>query len=603
MRNEFGIDTSSNIPCINPDHMDKNPSMSVYNDGAFCFTCGKNFDIFDITSIKKGLTLNEATEFLLGWKGFYSPTSYGAEKSQRSSLSTTTFELLSEFWDILNHSLISENTHKYLQSRSIDPLVAFDAGIRDLDYEDRKDIARDFFSSASKQDLENIGFWNSEKKRFFAPIERLLDRKSTGGFFVPLFDDTNDFPVSYRFRYITPIKLKNGDELKVLGLKNASHFILGKNLIQNRKKLVLCEGEPDWLTALNLLKRDNLSEYTAIGIINLSENFFKQLPKNIEELHIKLHNTEKAKNLSQSLKSFLGKEVKCTEEFFEEKRDLNDLCREKKEFYLNLQQTENLYITRDQANEILFTDLLDKFQNSWVPLSSGIPQMDKKFFNWLGQGDLIIIGGRPGSGKTSIAQNIIENVASDSNKRVVFFTLEMSAAQLSIRSICKKLNIDPSDIYKNINDDFLCNIAVLLKKSAEMDTPMIERISNINDIIEISEKIHKQKKIDLIVIDYLQRIDSDGENKNIQLSDIIKKIKDLAKKIKTPIIALSQLNRSIEYRKTSPQLSDLKDSGSIEQEADFVFTVNYNQVKKETTLDIIKNRHGNIGSILIGEKV
>ena len=598
MAQEFGTDTNRNIHCINPDHIDKKPSMSVYRDGAFCFTCGKNFDIFDVLSIKKGMDIKESKEFLLNRQGQHSSSIYREEKEP--SLPTLKIDFLSTFWKILDQSAASSQTYHYLQSRGIDPFVAFQAGVRDL--ENEKDIVRDFFSSVPKEDLLDSGFWNSDKQKFFAPIQRLLDGKSMGGFFVPLFDGTYDFPVSYRFRYTNPIKLKNGDELKVLGLKNASHFVLGRNLIKDKKKLILCEGEPDWLTALSILKRDKLSDYTAVGIVNLSENFFNQIPENLEELHIKLHNTSKAKKIGQALKTYIGPDVKWTEEYFEEDKDLNEL--NKKFISLNLSMDSsfnNHHISIH--NDVFFERTLRIKNNTFKRLYSGIPQMDDKFGNWLEEGHLLILGGRPGTGKTWLAQDIMEHVASSENNRVAFFTLEMSAIELVKRSICKKLNIVPSKYEIELNEEMIEKVAKEIKKLNLLDIHIFEASPNPDDIIKVSESINEDKKIDLIIIDYLQLMQAEGENRNTQIGAITSRFKAFARKIQVPILILSQLNRNIESRRGygGPMLSDFRESGSIENDADFIFVItNDESIKK---LEIIKTRHSEKGIIVLDGKV
>ena len=215
-------------------------------------------------------------------------------------------------------------------------------------------------------------------------------------------------------------------------------------------------------------------------------------------------------------------------------------------------------------------------QGQTTGLSTGFVDLDK-MTTGLHPGEMIVIAARPSVGKTSLAMNIAEHVAMDLRLPVAVFSLEMSADSLVLRMLCSRARVNLRDI----REGFL----------AERDFPKLTSVSGkmascplfIDDTAGLSilqlrakaRRLHQQHGIKLLVIDYLQLLRSTAkraENRQQEIADISQGIKALAKELKIPVIVLAQVNRESEKRGPGekPKLSDLRESGSIEQDADFV---------------------------------
>ena len=224
----------------------------------------------------------------------------------------------------------------------------------------------------------------------------------------------------------------------------------------------------------------------------------------------------------------------------------------------------------------------------------------------LNRSDLIILAARPGMGKTSFALNIASNVARHSGKEVAVFSLEMSKEQLATRMLSTEALVDSNKLrsgHLSDNDwvrlassaDVLCGLPIYIDDTAGTNVP------------QLKAKLRRMKNLGLVVIDYLQLMESTvkSENQVLRISEITRNLKILAKEIDVPVILLSQLNRGVESRPDKhPQLSDLRESGSIEQDADIVLFLfrdgYYNKESNEPNISeciVAKNRHGDTGSV------
>ena len=241
----------------------------------------------------------------------------------------------------------------------------------------------------------------------------------------------------------------------------------------------------------------------------------------------------------------------------------------------------------------------------YLGLSSGFSRLDA-MMTGLNKSDLILLAARPGMGKTSFALNIATNVAKKYEKDVVVFSLEMSSEQLVSRILSSEALISSQDLrLGKLSPDQWVQLAasadILSKTNMYLDdTPGIT-------VAEMKAKVRRLKNLGLIVIDYLQLMTGSGrsENRVQEVSKITRNLKIMAKELNIPVIVLSQLNRSAEQRPDhKPMLSDLRESGSIEQDADivmFLFRAGYydKEIENPNVAQCIlaKNRHGSTGEV------
>jgi replicative DNA helicase len=291
---------------------------------------------------------------------------------------------------------------------------------------------------------------------------------------------------------------------------------------------------------------------------------------------------------------------------------LNDL--ENKLFNLTTKtRMQNLSNSAELLNSI-FSDLKTKSLNSTLSgLSSGFYDLDS-LTQGFQKSDLIIIAGRPSMGKTALGLNIASNIIKNSRLPILFFSLEMSKEQIMYRLLSMETNISQMKLKSgklSQNDWIKLNkmIKILSKLPIFIDDSFNLSMQDIRS--KIKTIIFEQNTIGLIIIDYLQLMQSSNiktENRVQELSKITRSLKMLAREFNIPIIALSQLSRNVENRiDKRPILSDLRESGSIEQDADLVLMLHRsnqytsvqqdNQAFQSTELIIAKQRNGPIGTV------
>jgi len=224
--------------------------------------------------------------------------------------------------------------------------------------------------------------------------------------------------------------------------------------------------------------------------------------------------------------------------------------------------------------------------------------------------DLIIIAGRPSMGKTSFALNIAHNAAAWSgvNARIAFFSLEMSKEQLGTRLLCSQAQLNSMDVRRGLikDDDWprLIEAAALVSDLPIYidDTPAI----SVMEMRATSRRLQNDKGLDMVIVDYLQLMRGEGESREREISEISRGLKAMAKELNIPVVALSQLNRGVEARTDKrPQLSDLRESGAIEQDADVIMFVyrdevyNPEKVENKGLAEILirKQRNGPTGTV------
>ena len=243
-------------------------------------------------------------------------------------------------------------------------------------------------------------------------------------------------------------------------------------------------------------------------------------------------------------------------------------------------------------------------------LSTGLRDLDRAI-SGLNNSDLILLAARPGMGKTSMALNILLDAGKRSGKKVAFFSLEMSREQLALRLISSECFVDNKKLVTGKLDDQDWESVAAAADSLNRSTILIDDDSSVT-VADILAKCRRVDDLGLIVIDYLQLMQSAGgksgnrgENRQQIVSDISRSLKIMAKDLNVPVLCLSQLSRANESRQDKrPMLSDLRESGAIEQDADIVLFLYregyYNADTENPNLAeciIAKNRHGETGKV------
>ena len=251
-------------------------------------------------------------------------------------------------------------------------------------------------------------------------------------------------------------------------------------------------------------------------------------------------------------------------------------------------------------------DMLHQSEGDITGISTGYHEFDKLTAG-LQPGELIIVAGRPSMGKTTLAINIAENAAIGSKVPTAIFSMEMPSQQLAFRMISSLGRVDQTHLRTgNFPDEdwSRINTAVQLMSEAPIfidDTPALSP----TEIRARSRRLQREHGLGLIVIDYLQlmQVPGSSENRATEISEISRNLKSLAKELSVPVIALSQLNRSVEQRTDKrPVMSDLRESGAIEQDADLILFIYREEVYNQDTprkgiadIAIAKQRNGPIG--------
>ncbi len=255
-------------------------------------------------------------------------------------------------------------------------------------------------------------------------------------------------------------------------------------------------------------------------------------------------------------------------------------------------------------------ELASKTSGSVTGIPTGFLDLDYKMAG-LQPSDLILVAARPSMGKTAFVLNIAQHVAFKANKSVAIFSLEMSKEQLVNRLFALEGQVDSQSLRTgNLKDEEwekLIESAGIIGKSKLIidDTPGI----SISELRSKCRKFKLEQGLDLIIIDYLQlmtgRVGGRSESRQQEISDISRSLKGLARELNVPVIALSQLSRAVEQRPDHrPMLSDLRESGAIEQDADvvmFIYRDDYynkdTEMKNVAEIIIAKQRNGSIGTV------
>lgn len=361
----------------------------------------------------------------------------------------------------------------------------------------------------------------------------------------------------------------------------------------------------DLVTLLEHLKSTDLLE-KAGGVTYVSEVASSVITTANLEAYIKIVED----------KSILRKLIRSSTSIIEESYNKQDKVEnvlefaQKKIFDLAEKNGSSDYEALSNVLERGFLEIERLFNNkgSITGVGSGIRDLDAKTSGFQ-KGDMVLIAARPSMGKTTFALNIAENAALVEGKSVVIFSLEMSKEQLAYKLLCSEASVDMLKLRTgNLDDDDW-------ERIARATGPLSKAKIYIDDtaglsVMEMRSKCRKIKMehgIDLIMIDYLQLMSGSAgsESRQQEVSEISRSIKALAKEMECPVIALSQLSRAPEQRADHrPMLSDLRESGSIEQDADVVMFLYrdeyYNKETEEKNVGeciIAKQRNGPVGTV------
>ena len=308
--------------------------------------------------------------------------------------------------------------------------------------------------------------------------------------------------------------------------------------------------------------------------------------------------------------------AEITEKAYAEDVDTGDLigAAEKELFEVSDKIVKSDYVAMDELLASAFDRLeeLHKNKGALRGLKTGFRDLDKKTAGFQ-KGDLVIIGARPAMGKTTFAQNLAYNIASINKKGVLFFSMEMAANEIIDRMISDVSGVDNWKMRTgNLSDDEFARIGDALGEMDEI--PIYIDDTSSMTIVELRNKARRamhDHDIGIVIVDYLQLIQGSDRYKGQrvqEVTEISRGLKILARELEIPVVALAQLSRSVTGREDPrPVLSDLRESGSIEQDADLVMFLHRPDYYKQnnddyeethiTELLIAKHRHGAVGKI------
>lgn len=260
----------------------------------------------------------------------------------------------------------------------------------------------------------------------------------------------------------------------------------------------------------------------------------------------------------------------------------------------------------------LIHQVIENIENPIKGLATGFYELDDMLGGGLHKGDMIIVAGRPSMGKTSFALNIAEHIAADNNLPVAIFSLEMGQRQLAERILCSRGHIDLQSIRRGSLEDGAYE--TIVRSGSELsEKPLYIDDSSALTPLELKAKCRRLKSkynIDCVMIDYLQLMSMGGraDSRQQEITTISRHLKAIARELELPVIVLSQLNRAAEGREGHrPRMSDLRESGSIEQDADVVLLLHredyyhrgepdYEDTKQAEVI-VAKQRNGPTGTV------
>jgi replicative DNA helicase len=245
--------------------------------------------------------------------------------------------------------------------------------------------------------------------------------------------------------------------------------------------------------------------------------------------------------------------------------------------------------------------LIDRLDEKPEYVPTPWPSLDK-LIGGLAAGNLVIVGARPGEGKTIVGLQCATRLAHEG--LVAFISLEMGEDELQIRLIAQYGEVHMKNLRnRTLNAEQWNRVRIARQRFQEAPIFIGDDISTLTQIRSFVRSVARKGKLAGVVIDYLQLIEGGGkENRQQDVAEFSRGLKKMAKQLQVPVIALSQLSRPPAQRTTrTPQLTDLRESGAIEQDADVVLLLSYDRAKKPGDLEVVvaKNRHGEMGTVVL----
>lgn len=397
---------------------------------------------------------------------------------------------------------------------------------------------------------------------------------------------------------------------EVAGILAADDFYLNehKQIYLAMQELFLANREIDVVTLIDMLVRKGI--YDKSG----GEDYIRTLSEAVPDaLNVKDYaRIVKEKSVLRQLIDACGE---ISEDAYSEQEAVESILDHAQNQIFNIAQgkdTKNFRHIRDVLQDV-YAHLNDLKTNPEATQGTmtGFSALDRVLAG-MGKSDLVLIGARPGMGKTSFALNIATNVAKRTKKTVCIFSLEMSAEQLVNRVLSSEALVNSYSLRTGeLTPDDWEHLAVAASELSGCDI-LIDDTSGMT-VTAMKAKLRREKNLGLVVIDYLGLMQGDHhiENRVQEVSEISRSLKIMAKELMVPVVCCAQLSRGPESRQgNKPMLSDLRDSGAIEQDADtviFLYRSEYYKTEEATNQNtsvaeiiIAKNRHGSIGTVNMG---
>lgn len=399
---------------------------------------------------------------------------------------------------------------------------------------------------------------------------------------------------------------------KVYELITADDFYAEKHKKIFEAVLILhTKNEPvDAITVSSQL--DNMGQLSVVGGLTYLLSIAAELPVATHVEHYANLVTAKS-----TLRQLLATAKEISEEVYRGDNEVENILDRSEQHILDIANKKKRSGFSSIA-EVLHTtfDKLESLRNK-EKSSVGVPTFGEldRLLNGFQPSDMIIVAARPGVGKTSFCLNIAENAAVKHNKVIAIFSLEMSEDQLVLRMLSSQAMVDQTKLRRgSVTQEEMEDLAVAASRLMEApiyidDTPGI----NIMEIRGKARRLQQEHGLDLIIIDYLQLMQSSGtgrksENRQQEISDISRNLKLLARELNVPVLALSQLSRAVEQTADKrPNLSHLRESGSLEQDSDVVLFIyrksssqdDHEEGTDDKSAEIIvgKHRHGPTGKV------